>query len=86
VLVANEGGGSADQIDAVEKTLAELLPRAEVVRASDDLEDAMRSAAERATPRRGRARSRSPSPPVGRAPPGAGTSRETQACPGADAR
>ncbi|MDQ1674670.1 MAG: hypothetical protein QOC98_3232 [Frankiaceae bacterium] len=49
VLVANEGGGSADQIDAVEKTLAELLPRAEVVRASDDLEDAMRSAAERAT-------------------------------------
>jgi diacylglycerol kinase family enzyme/membrane-associated phospholipid phosphatase len=49
VLVANEGGGSADQIDAVEKTLAELLPRAEVVRASDDLEDALRSAAERAT-------------------------------------
>jgi diacylglycerol kinase family enzyme/membrane-associated phospholipid phosphatase len=48
VLVANEGGGSADQIDAVEKVLGELLPRAEVVRASDDLEQALRSAAERA--------------------------------------
>ncbi len=48
ILVANEGGGSADQIDAVEKTLAELLPGAEVVRASDDLEGALRTAAERA--------------------------------------
>jgi undecaprenyl-diphosphatase len=49
VLVANEGGGSADQIDAVEKALAELLPKAELVRADDDLEEALRSAAERAT-------------------------------------
>jgi undecaprenyl-diphosphatase len=49
VLVANEGGGSADQIDAVEKSLAELLPGAEVVRASDDLEAALRAAAGRAT-------------------------------------
>ena len=49
VLVANEAGGSADRIDAVEKVLAERLPRAEVVRASDDLEAALRSAADRAT-------------------------------------
>jgi diacylglycerol kinase family enzyme/membrane-associated phospholipid phosphatase len=49
VLVTNEAGGSADQIDAVEKTLGELLPRAELVRASDDLEEALRRAAERAT-------------------------------------
>ncbi|MDX6219978.1 MAG: hypothetical protein QOJ48_1659, partial [Frankiales bacterium] len=45
VLVANEGGGSAERIDAVEKVLGELLPRAEVVRASDDVEQALRSAA-----------------------------------------
>jgi undecaprenyl-diphosphatase len=49
VLVINEGGGSADQADAVEKTLAELLPRAEVVRASDDVDDALRQAAQRCT-------------------------------------
>jgi undecaprenyl-diphosphatase len=48
VLVANEGGGSAERIDAVEKVLGELLPRAEVVRASDDVEQALRSAAGRA--------------------------------------
>ena len=49
VLVANEDSGSADQIDAVEKALAEQLPRAELVRADDDLEAALRSAADRAT-------------------------------------
>ena len=49
VLVANEGGGSADQIDAVEKCFAELLPGAEVVRASDDVDAALRDAASRAT-------------------------------------
>jgi diacylglycerol kinase family enzyme/membrane-associated phospholipid phosphatase len=49
VLVINEGGGSSDQADAVEKTLAELLPRAEVVRATDDVEQALREAAERCT-------------------------------------
>ena len=49
VLVANQGGGSADQIDAVEKAFAELLPAAEVVRADDDVEGALRSAAARAT-------------------------------------
>ncbi|MCU1623544.1 MAG: hypothetical protein JWL79_2389 [Frankiales bacterium] len=49
VLVANEGGGSADLIDAVEKAMSELLPRAELVRASDEIEDALRSAASRAT-------------------------------------
>ena len=48
VVVANEGGGSADQIEAVEKAFAEALPGAEVVRASDDLEDALRDAASRA--------------------------------------
>ena len=47
VLVVNTGGGSADQADAVEKLLSERLPRAEVVR-TDDLEPALRSAAERA--------------------------------------
>jgi diacylglycerol kinase family enzyme/membrane-associated phospholipid phosphatase len=49
VLVVNLGGGSADQADAVERALAEHLPRAEVVRAGDDLEQALRSAAARAT-------------------------------------
>ncbi|MCW2545045.1 MAG: phosphoesterase [Frankiales bacterium] len=49
VLVVNEGGGSSDQADAVEKTLAELLPRAEVVRAADDVEQALRQAAGRCT-------------------------------------
>jgi undecaprenyl-diphosphatase len=49
VLVINEGGGSSDQADAVEKTLAELLPRAEVVRAADDVEQALREAAKRCT-------------------------------------
>ncbi len=48
VLVVNVGGGSADQADAVEKQLAEALPRAEVVR-TDDLAPALRQAAERAT-------------------------------------
>ena len=48
VLVANEAGGSADLIDEVEKVLAEQLPRAELVRATDDLEEALRSAASRA--------------------------------------
>ena len=49
VLVINEGGGSADRADEVEKQLAELLPRAEVVRASDDVEQALRDAAQRCT-------------------------------------
>lgn len=49
VLVINEGGGSADQADEVEKVLGELLPRAEVVRAKDDLEDALQKAAARCT-------------------------------------
>ncbi|MGB8649604.1 MAG: phosphatase PAP2 family protein, partial [Mycobacteriales bacterium] len=49
VLVINTAGGSADQADAVQERLAELLPRAEVVRAEDDLEDALRAAASRAT-------------------------------------
>ena len=49
VLVINEGGGSADQADVVEKQLAELLPRAEVVRASDDVGTALREAAQRCT-------------------------------------
>ncbi|HUR51851.1 MAG TPA: phosphatase PAP2 family protein [Mycobacteriales bacterium] len=49
VLVINEGGGSSDQADAVEKLLAEKLPRAEVIRAQDDLEDVLRKAAGRAT-------------------------------------
>src|SRR4051794_6445178 len=40
VLVINEGGGSSDQADEVEKCVAELLPRAVVVRASDDVADA----------------------------------------------
>jgi undecaprenyl-diphosphatase len=48
VLVINDGGGSADQADDVEKLLAERLPRAEVVRAGDDIEQALRSAATRA--------------------------------------
>jgi len=48
VLVVNEGGGSADQVDEVEKLLAERLPRAEVVRAADDVEQALRAAATRA--------------------------------------
>ncbi|MCW2601727.1 MAG: phosphoesterase, PA-phosphatase related [Frankiales bacterium] len=48
VVVLNEGGGSADQRDEVEKTLAELLPRAELVRASDDIEQVLRTAAGRA--------------------------------------
>ncbi len=49
VLVVNEAGGSADQADEVEKTLADLMPRAEVVRVSDGLEQAFRAAAARAT-------------------------------------
>jgi undecaprenyl-diphosphatase len=49
VLVINSGGGSADQADEVEKLLAERLPRAEVVRASDDLVEVLRDAASRAT-------------------------------------
>ena len=49
VLVANEGGGSADLIDAVEKELAEALPGAELVRVADDVESALRAAADRAT-------------------------------------
>jgi undecaprenyl-diphosphatase len=48
VLVANTSGGSADRIDEVEKTLAELLPAAELVRAEDDLEEALKAAASRA--------------------------------------
>ncbi|MFN2537361.1 MAG: phosphatase PAP2 family protein [Mycobacteriales bacterium] len=49
VLVANPAAGSADEIDEVEKTLAELLPHAELVRVEGDLEAALRSAAGRAT-------------------------------------
>ena len=49
VLVVNQGGGSADEADSVEKLLAERLPRAEVVRAEDDLEQVLRDAASRAT-------------------------------------
>jgi undecaprenyl-diphosphatase len=49
VLVVNLGGGSADQVDEVEKRLAEQLPLAEVVRVEDDLEQALRDAAARAT-------------------------------------
>ncbi len=45
---STQGGGSADEADAVEKALAEQLPRAEVVR-TDDLEPALRDAAARAT-------------------------------------
>ena len=48
VLVINLGGGSADTADEVEKALAERLPRAEVVR-TEDVEQALRSAARRAT-------------------------------------
>lgn len=48
VLVVNTCAGSADA-DAVEAALAELLPRAEVVRAEADLEGALRKAAARAT-------------------------------------
>ena len=47
VLVINEGGGSADRADDVEALLGELLPRAEVVRASEDLEGALKKAAAR---------------------------------------
>ena len=49
VLVVNQGGGSADQADEVEKLLAEKLPRAEVVRADDDVAQVLRDAAARAT-------------------------------------
>ena len=49
VLVVNEAGGSASQLDEVEKLLADLLPRAEVVGAGDDLEQLLREAAGRAT-------------------------------------
>ncbi|MGZ6827663.1 MAG: diacylglycerol/lipid kinase family protein, partial [Mycobacteriales bacterium] len=49
VLVVNLGGGSAHLADEVEQVLAERLPRAEVVRAHDDLEPALRKAAARAT-------------------------------------
>jgi undecaprenyl-diphosphatase len=48
VLVINMGGGSADSADEVEKLLSEQLPQAEVVR-TEDVEQALRSAAERAT-------------------------------------
>ncbi len=48
VLVINTAGGSADLADGVEKHLAEHLPQAEVVR-TDDVEPALRAAAERAT-------------------------------------
>lgn len=49
VLVINEGGGSADQADEVEELLREKLPKAEVVRAEDDVDEALRKAAERCT-------------------------------------
>ncbi len=49
VLVINEGGGSSDQADAVESCLAELLPKAEVVRASEDVAQVLKDAAERCT-------------------------------------
>jgi undecaprenyl-diphosphatase len=49
VVVINTGGGSADQADEVEKLLAEKLPRAEVVRAEDDIDKVLRDAAGRAT-------------------------------------
>ena len=49
VLVINTGGGSADRADAVQALLAEQLPKAQVVKAGDDLEDALRKAAARAT-------------------------------------
>ncbi len=48
VLVVNEAGGSADEADAVEKVLAERLPRAEVLRTSGELEEVLREAATRA--------------------------------------
>ena len=49
VLVVNMHGGSADTVDVVEKSLFEKLPQAEVVRAEDDIEQALREAAARAT-------------------------------------
>jgi undecaprenyl-diphosphatase len=49
VLVINEGGGSAERADEVERCVAELLPRAEVVRASDDIEQVLKDAVERCT-------------------------------------
>jgi diacylglycerol kinase family enzyme/membrane-associated phospholipid phosphatase len=48
VVVVNEGGGSADRADALEKLLADRLPLAEVVRAAEDLEAALQDAAGRA--------------------------------------
>ena len=49
VLVINMAGGSADLADDVELALKEKLPSAEVVRAEDDVEQALRDAAGRAT-------------------------------------
>ena len=49
MLVINEGGGSANLADDVEAALSKALPRAEVVRASQDLEDVLKKAAARCT-------------------------------------
>ena len=49
VLVINTGGGSVDRADAVQALRAEQLPKAEVVKVGDDLEDALHKAAARAT-------------------------------------
>ena len=44
VVVINPGAGSADQADEVVALLAERLPKADVVRAGDDLAEALRRA------------------------------------------
>jgi diacylglycerol kinase family enzyme/membrane-associated phospholipid phosphatase len=49
VVVVNEGGGSAELADGLERLLAERMPKAVVVRAQDDLETALKDAAGRAT-------------------------------------
>lgn len=48
VVVVNEGGGSAELADDLEKLLAERMPSAEVIRVEDDLETALKDAAGRA--------------------------------------